>query len=42
MGDAGRRMATEHYTLQTHIEKLMHFYSQSIQAKQKVKDIGYV
>ena len=38
MGDEGRKMATEQYTLQIHIDKLMNFYSQSIQAKQKIRN----
>ena len=41
MGDEGRKMATEQYALQIHIDKLMHFYSQSIQAKQKVRTSNY-
>jgi len=40
MGDEGRKMATEQYALQIHIHKLMHFYSQSIQAKQKVRNLS--
>lgn len=41
MGDEGRKMATEQYALQIHIDKLMHFYSQSIQAKQKARNPSY-
>ena len=42
MGDKGRKMAIEQYTIQIHIDKLMHLYSQLIQAKQQARKPSYV